>query len=489
MCFVSSGLAQAPPRGLERYIEKTMKEWETPGLALALVKDDKVIFAKGYGVRRMGGTEPVTEKTIFACASTTKAMAAACIGMLVDEQKLKWDDPVIKHLPWFQLYDPYATRELTVRDLLCHRSGLSRADLLWYQSDLDRKEVVRRLRYLKPSWSLRSHYGYQNIMYITAGEVVEAVAGKTWDAFVQERLFAPLGMSSTTTSVKDLAKFSDVATHHVKIDGKFQPIPWPNYDNVGAAGTVNSNVIDYAQWIRMNLGKGIFNGKRIISEKVMEEMQSPQTVIPLDSLTKALYPSMHFVAYGLGWTLRDYLGRKIIQHDGALDGMRARVTFVPEENLGFVILINSSNAQCHTAVAYRILDYYLGGPEKDWSAVLLKIAKEQEEKNRAEVKKKEDSRAQYSKPTLPLEQYAGTYDHEMFGPIKIKTENGKLRTEFYPKYVGELQHWQYDAFQAVWDDKNLDKEFFTFTLNSDGKVEFLRWEGVGDFKRTEQTKP
>jgi len=488
LAFVVNGAQsqQSPVKGLDQYIEKAMKDWETPGLAIAIVKEDKVVFAKGYGVRKMGETARVTEKTIFGCASTTKAMAASCIGMLVDDGKLSWDDPVTKHLPWFQLYDPYVTRELTVRDLLCHRSGLARGDMIWYQSPYDRKEVVKRVRYLKPSWSLRSHYGYQNIMYITAGEVVEAVAGKSWDEFIKERLFKPLGMTSTTTSTKELSRFEDVATHHVKIDEKFQPIPWPNYDNVGAAGTVNSNVMDYAQWIRLNLGKGMIEGKRILGEKTIEEMHTPHTIIPLDSLTKVLYPSMHFASYGLGWTLRDYLGRKLIQHDGALDGMRARVTLVPEEKLGFVILLNSSNGQLHGAIGYRILDHYMGAPEKDWNSVQLKLAKESEEKAKAEEKKKEESRAKNTKPSLLLEKYAGTYEHEMYGELKISELSGALVTNFYPAFVGDLKHWQHDAFQVIWKDRNLDKEFFTFTLTSDGKVDMLKWEGLGDFKRNEK---
>ncbi|MBI3004130.1 MAG: serine hydrolase [Ignavibacteriales bacterium] len=477
---------QAPIKGLDEYILKAMRDWETPGLAIAIVKDDKVVFAKGYGVRKMGESAPVTEKTIFACASTTKAMAAACLGMLVDEGKVKWDDPVTKHLPWFQLYDPYVTRELTVRDLLCHRSGLARGDLLWYQSPHSREEVIRRVRHLKPAWSLRSRYGYQNIMYIAAGEVVEAVSGKSWDEFMKERLFTPLGMTSTTTSVKDLRKFTDVATHHVKIDDRFQPIEWPNYDNVGAAGTVNSNVVDYAHWIRLNLNDGMLNGKEILSEKVVEEMQSPQAIIPLDSTTKALWPSMHFASYGLGWTLRDYLGRKLIQHDGALDGMRARVAFVPEEKLGFVILLNSSRSPLHGAIGYRILDHYFGAPEKDWNAILLKNFRDQEEKGKAEEKKKLDARVQGTKPSLALDSYTGTYEHEMYGETKVSMEGGKLVFSFYPTYVGNVDHWNYDAFQVVWRDKKMDKDFITFTLNSDGKVELMKWEGVGDFKKAEK---
>ena len=480
-----SALAQKEPfNGLNEYIVKAMKEWETPGLAIAIVKNDSVIFAKGYGVRKLGENSPVTPKTIFAIASTTKAMTAACLGMLVDSSKVRWDDPVTKYLPWFQLYDPYVTRELMVRDILCHRSGLERGDNLWYASPYSREEVVRRVRFLKPAWSFRSHYGYQNIMFVAAGEIIPAVTGVSWDSFIAERLFKPLGMTRSNTSIKFLAGMDDVATPHEMIDDKLQPVVWPNFDNVGSAGAVNSCVLDMAQWVRLNLSGGVYQGKRLVSPEVMKEMQTPQTIIRIDSLDQALRPSNHFAAYGFGWSLRDYLGRKLIQHDGALDGMRARVVFVPEEKLGFVILMNSQSTNLHSSIAYRILDQYLGGPKRDWSSELLKIVKEQEVKDKAEEKKKEEDRAKGTKPSLALEGYVGTYDNEMYGPVTIRLDDGKLGMQFYPTYVGEMNHWHYDSFQVVWKDRSLDKDMITFTLGPDGKVSELRWQGFTVFKKT-----
>jgi len=477
-------VAQSEPfSGLNSYVAKAMKDWETPGLAIAIVKNDSVIFAKGYGVKKLGENSPVTPKTIFAIASTTKAMTAACLGMLVDSSKVRWDDPVTKYLPWFQLYDPYVTRELMVRDILCHRSGLERGDNLWYFSPYSREEVLRRVRFLKPAWSFRSHYGYQNIMFVAAGEIIPSVTGMSWDSFIAERLFKPLGMTRTNTSVKYLAGMDDVATPHEMIEDKMQPVVWPNFDNVGSAGAVNSCVQDMAQWVRLNLNGGVFNGKRLVSSDVMKEMQTPQTIIRLDSLDQALRPSNHFAAYGFGWSLRDYLGRKLVQHDGALDGMRARVVFVPEEKLGFVILMNSQNTNLHSSIAYRILDHYLGGPERDWSSELLKIVKDQEVKDKAEEKKKEDDRVKGTKPSLALEAYVGTYDNEMYGPATVKLENGRLTMQFYPTYVGDMNHWHYDTFQVIWKDKSLDKDMITFTLGPDGKVNEMRWQGFTVFKK------
>jgi len=484
IAVTGNALAQTEPfAGLNDYIIKAMKDWETPGLALAVVRNDSVIFIKGYGVKKMGESAPVTPRTIFAIASTTKAMTAACLGMLVDSSKVRWDDPVTNYLPWFQLYDPYVTRELTVRDILCHRSGLESGDNLWYFSPYSREEVLHRVRFLKPAWSFRSHYGYQNIMFVAAGQIIPAVTKMTWDDFIAQRLFAPLGMTRTNTSVRYLAGMDDVATPHEKIDDKMQPMVWPNFDNVGSAGAVNSCVQDMAQWVRLNLNGGVYNGKRLISADVIKEMQTPQTIIRLDSLDQALRPSNHFVAYGFGWTLRDYLGRKLVQHDGALDGMRARVVFVPEEKLGFVILMNSQNTNLHSSIAYRILDHYLGGPPRDWSAELLKIVKEQEAKDKAEEKKTIEARVKDTKPSLALEEYAGTYDNEMYGPATVKVENGKLAVQFYPTYVGEADHWHYDTFQVHWKDRSLDKDMITFVLGTDGKVAELRWQGFTTFKK------
>lgn len=474
---------QEPIQGLNDYIVKSMKEWETPGLAIAIVRNDSVIFAKGYGVRKLREGAPVTPRTIFAIASTTKAMTVACLGMLVDEKKLSWDDPVTKYLPWFQLYDPYVTRDLMVRDLLTHRSGLARGDMLWYLSPYSREEVLRRIRFLKPSWGFRSRYGYQNIMFIAAGQIIPSITGKTWDDFIKERLFSPLGMTRSSTSVSALQGMDDVATPHTEIDSTMQPIRWPNFDNVGPAGSVNSCVLDMAQWVRLNLNDGVYNGKRLISSDVIREIQTPQTVIRLDSLDRVLWPSMHFAAYGFGWSLRDYLGRKLIQHDGALDGMRTRVVLVPEEKLGFVILFNSSNTSLHTSIAYWILDHELGGPVRDWSGELLKVAKEREQKSKAEEKKREDERAKGTKPSLALEKYVGTYENEMYGQAIVRQEDGRLVLDFNPSYVGDMDHWQYDTFRVLWRDKSLDKDFVTFTLGVDGAVELMKWDGLADFKK------
>jgi CubicO group peptidase (beta-lactamase class C family) len=280
----------------------------------------------------MGQPGAVDERTVFAIGSETKAFTAAALAMLVDEGRIRWDDPAATYLKGFALFDPIASHELTIRDMLSHRSGLPPAgDELWYGSDNSRADLLYRVRFLKPDAPFRSHFGYQNIMVVGAGEIIPAVAGKSWDAFVAERLFRPLGMTSSNTSVTALEGESNVAVPHERIDGKLQPIGYRDVDNVGPAGSINSNVVDMAQWIRLQLGGGRFGGKELIKPATFLEMHTPQVLIERDGLQSIIYADAHFLAYGLGWFLFDYHGRKVSEHSGRIDGMTADLMLVPEE--------------------------------------------------------------------------------------------------------------------------------------------------------------
>jgi CubicO group peptidase (beta-lactamase class C family) len=480
---VAAAQQVAPEPDFDQYVEKAMKEWEVPGLAIAVVKDDKIVYAKGYGLRELGGTAAVNEHTLFAIGSSSKAFTAATVAMLVDDGKVKWDDPVTKYLPSFQLFDPYSTRELTVRDLLTHRSGLERGDLLWYASPYDRNEVLRRVRFLKPSWSVRSRFGYQNIMFLAAGQIRPAVTGKEWDDIVRERIFVPLGMNESSTSIRKFAGVDNVATPHSKIDDKLQKIAWRNIDNIGPAGSINSNVIDMAQWLRMNLGGGMYENKKVLSAAVVNEMQTPQTVIRIEGNNERLYPEAHFRNYGLGWFLSDYRGRKLVEHGGAIDGMRSEVAMLPAEKLGVVILTNRHGSVLPHVLAYRVFDDYLGVAKRDWSAEILKKFKVLEDLAKAAEKKTEDERVKGTSPSLALEKYAGTYQNEMYGETKFVLRDGKLTSEFGPNFNGELEHWHYDTFRVVWRDRMEGKGFVVFKLNAKGQPETVTIDGLGDFTR------
>jgi CubicO group peptidase (beta-lactamase class C family) len=477
--------AQAPPlHGIDAYITEAMREWEVPGLAIAVIKDDSVVFAKGYGVRELGQPGRVDERTLFAIASTTKAFTVAALGMLVDEGTLEWDDPVTDHLPGFQLHDPYVTRELTIRDLLTHRSGLTRGDRLWLSSENDREEILRRVRYLEPSSSFRSRYGYNNNMFIAAGEVVAAASGMSWDDFVRERIFQPLGMTASSTSIVDLRGRENVATPHTRIEGEVRPIAWHNYDNLGGAGSINSNVLEMAQWVRLQLGEGTYKGTKLLSPEVTREMHTPQTVIRASAETKELYPETHFRAYGLGWFLQDHRGEKIVHHSGYVNNMRTQVGMIPEENLGVVVITNLSDSNLQAALMYRVFDAYLGGrAPRDWSADLLASRNEARAEAEARRDSVENARTLGTQPSLGLQGYEGTYVDSLYGEVTVTREDDGLVLRMGPEYTGDLVHWHYDTFRAVWRDPALGRTLITFTLDSSGEVDALRVDGLAEFER------
>ena len=470
----SARAQHAPFVGFDSYVAKAMHEWEVPGLAIAVVKDDRVVFARGYGVKRLGDSAPIDERTLFAIGSASKAFTAAALAMLVDEGQIEWDDPVTKYLPEFQLFDPYVTREITIRDLLSHRSGLERADLLWYATDYGRDEILRRVRFLRPSWSFRSRFGYQNIMFLAAGQVVARVSGKSWDEFIKERIFAPLGMVASDTSVKDLKSFANVASPHAKVEGRVQVIPWRNIDNIGPAGSINSNVVEMAQWVRLQLGQGTYQGRKLLSPVVVKQMHASQTVIQFEPPFSLYYPEARFLNYGLGWFLSDYRGRKVVEHGGSIDGMRAEVAMMPEERLGLVILTNMNGTALPVALMYRIFDTYLGAPERDWSAELFKTFKAFEEQSRAAEKKLEAERVRGTQPSLALEKYAGIYRNDLYGDVKVTYEPGKLSIRFGPAFTSELEHWHYDTFRARFRGAGASTAYVTFALNARGGVEDLK---------------
>jgi CubicO group peptidase (beta-lactamase class C family) len=466
----------------ETYVNSAIKEWQVPGVAIAVIKDDKVVFAKGFGVRDINQNTPVDERTLFAIGSSSKAFTTASLAMLVDENKLKWDDPATKFLPGLQLFDPYASRELTVADLVTHRSGLARGDLLWYASPYDRDEILRRARYLKPSWSFRAKFGYQNLMYLAAGQVVASVANKSWDDFIRERIFTPLGMKTSSTSIKAFGS-DNVASPHAKIDDKVQPIAWRNIDNIAPAGSINSNVVEMAQWVRLQLGGGVYEGKRLISSAAMKELHTPQTIIRIEGLNASLYPEAHFLNYGMGWFLSDYRGRKVVEHGGAIDGMRAEVAMMPEEKLGLVVLTNLGGNILPHALMFKIFDVYLGAPQRDWCAEMLKTTKGLEDQAKAAEKKAEAERVKGTSPSLALDKYAGRYQSDMYGNLVLSLENGKLVARFGPNFTGDLEHWHYDTFRVIWRDKVEGKGMVSFRLNSQGKVESVNLENLSEFTR------
>jgi CubicO group peptidase (beta-lactamase class C family) len=482
-------------REIDEYAQKAGRDWRVPGFAVAIVKDDRVVFAKGYGVRELGKTEPVDADTLFAIASNTKAFTAAALALLVDEGKLNWDDPVTKYLPGFQLFDPFVTRELTVRDLLSHRSGLATfaGDLLWYESAHSRAEILRRVRHVRPASSFRSRFGYQNILFLAAGEIVPAVTGKSWDDFIRERFFAPLRMTRSNTSVKSFKPGDNVATPHNEFEGRVRVIRYGNVDGIGGAGAINSSVNDMAQWLRLQLGRGTYEGRKIFSPAVSREMWTPQTITGgISEALEKFNPTQHFSLYGLGWQLSDYQGRKVVAHGGGLDGMTSRVAMLPEENLGVVVLTNSET-QLSPSLTNRVFDAFLGLPARDWSADYLARAKAGREAADAAARKLEDARVPDTRPSLALDAYAGTYTGAMYGDARVTQEGGRLvlRLLHSPNFVGDLEHWHFDTFRLRWRETVVypfPRGWVTFTLDPRAKVSEMKIDVPNpdfDFKELE----
>ena len=492
LLVAAPSLAQtgAPP-DLDAYVARALKEFEVPGLAIAIVKDGKVDLAKGYGVRKVGEPAPVDEQTLFGIASNTKAFTAAALAILVDEGKISWDDPVTKHLPDFQMYDPYVTREMTVRDLLTHRSGLGlgAGDLMFFPpTTFTREEIVARLRYLKPATSFRSKYAYDNILYLVAGQVVAAVSGKSWDDFIKERIFAPLGMTASNTSVKELRPGGNFISPHQKVEGRLQPVPFMNLDNTAPAGAINSNVAEMAKWVIVQLNEGAINNglkesgqsgdRRLFSQRQSREMWSAQTPIAAGN-PPAQLPALraNFVAYGLGWSLTDYRGHKVVSHSGGLAGMVSRVRMIPDMNLGVVVLTNQEAGGAMEALSYHIIDHFMNAPSSDWVSGFRAVAEQQVAQAKEAEQKQSVARNTESKSSLPLAKYAGRYRDAWYGEVAIALEADRLVLRFShtPGLIGELEHWQYDTFVARWRDRSLNADaFVTFALKPNGSIEQMK---------------
>src|SRR5579862_289554 len=476
----------APPADLDAYVASSMKTFDVTGIAVAIVKDGKIEVAKGYGVRKLGDPTPVDEFTMFGIGSNTKAFTTAALAILIDEGKLSWDDPVYQRLPGFVMYDPYVSHEMTIRDLLTHRSGmgLGEGDLLfWPHTTYSRADVIYKLRFMKPQSSFRSHYAYDNLLYMTAGQIIPAVTGTSWDDYIRQRVFAPLEMTHSNVSNTEFKAGDDYAFPHSKVDGKLQVIPFGDLDNAGPAGAINSCAADMAKWVQLQLNHGKFadHDGHLFSEQRSKEMWSAQTILPIGDPPQQLAAlKANFADYALGWGLRDYHGRKLIGHTGGVGGFVSRVMLVPQENLGIVILTNAEESGAFDAILYHILDHYFQLPLTGWVAA-YKAVRDKAENDAAEVMKKAESgRDGTSKPSLPLAKYAGVYNDAWYGPITIRQENGGLviRFDHSPTMVGDLQHWQYDTFKAHWRVHTIEDAFITFSLNPDGSIESARMAAV-----------
>jgi CubicO group peptidase (beta-lactamase class C family) len=471
---------------LDSYVARAMKTFEVPGMAVAIVKDGKIVVAKGFGVRKLGDATPVDEYTMFGIGSNTKAFTTAALAGLVDAGKLSWDDPVYQRLPGFVMYDPYVSHEMTIRDLLTHRSGmgLGEGDLLfWPPTTYTRDDIIYKLRFMKPASSFRSRYAYDNLLYMTAGQIIPAVTGTSWDEYVLKNILGAVGMNHSNVSNAHFKDGDDYAFPHERVDGTLKVIPFEVLDNVGPAGSINSCAADMGKWVqlRLNHGKFVDREGQLFSERQSKEMWTPQTILPIhDGPPELAALRPNFADYALGWEVMDYRGRKLVGHTGGVAGFVSRVMLVPEENLGVVVLTNAEEEGAFESVLYHVLDHYFGLASTDWIAA-FKAVKDREEKEAAEaMRQAEGARAANSKPSLPLEKYAGVYNDEWYGPITIRMEKAGLVITFdhTPTMIGDLQHWQYDTFKAHWRTRTIEDAFITFSLRPDGSIDSARMAAV-----------
>lgn len=470
-----------PPADLDQYVRAVMDHFEVPGIALAIVKDGQVVVARGYGVRTLGQPTPVDEHTLFGIASNTKAFTATALGILVEEGKVEWDAPVTRYLPWFRLSDPYVTHEMTVRDLLVHRSGLGlgAGDLLWWPaSTLNRHEIARRLQYIPLATSFRSHYAYDNVLYLIAGEVIEAVSGMSWEDFIQTRILDRVGMHDSNDRTSAAGNGGNVATPHARVDGVVRPVRPLLSDNTDPAGGINSSATDMAKWMMVQLDSGrLGTGGRLFTPATTRQLWTLVTPIPFGDPPPALGPlRMNFNGYALGFGVRDYRGVKAVLHTGGLPGYVSRVVMLPGLKLGVAVLTNQESGAAFDAIAWHILDSYLNA-SFDWLGAYATVM----DQSRAALAQRDaataSARDSLSSPSLPLSSYAMTYEDPWYGQVAITTEGGHLVMRFShtPQLEGDLSHWQYDTFLVRWRDRELRADaFITFSLNPDGTIREAR---------------
>lgn len=461
----------APLQGLDDFIQAGMTEWGIPGLAVAVVHGDRVVHARGYGVWRKGESDAVDEHTLFGVASVSKAFTSAAIGILVDEGLVHWDDPVTKHLPDFQLYDPYVTRTVTVRDLLAHRVGVGRmtGNRIQWLPGRERTELMNRIRHLDPEQPFRNGYVYSNVMYMVAGLVVESASGQSWDDFVMERIFSPLGMERSNTSVTAIADGENAAWPHQEIGGEVVPIARRNFDNVGPSASVNTSVSELTTWMRLHLGTpGEVDGVRLLSEEVAREVHRAQNRIPDAG------PPGDLASYGMGWRLSYYEGRRISQHGGSTDGMNTTLVLVPEEELGVIVTTNLHNSFMG-AVANRVLDRFLGIEDRDWDRRVREPYLAAYETVAAGRDSVHAARQEGTSPSVPLEAMTGIFHDSLYADVRVELVGDGLSLTFWgdESQVLELEHWHHDTFRGSWANPAQREKFVWFTRNQDGEVDRL----------------
>lgn len=452
---------------LDNYVNKALADWQIPGVSICIVKNGKVVFIKGYGVRELNGTDKVDENTLFMIGSNSKAFTATALAMLDAEKKISLDDKVQKWLPDFKLYDPWVAKEAIIRDLLCHRLGFEtfQGDFMFFDSDLSTAEVRDKMGKLKPLYGFRSKWGYTNSAFMTAGEIIPKVTGKTWAEYVTEKIFKPLGMNNTLALSKDIKSAANRSVAHTVVMGELKKIPYGNIDNLAPAGSISSSANDMGKWVMALLNNGKLDGKEIIPASAIGQTRTPHSIL---GNGRHMFNKSHFALYGLGWFLEDYAGRKIVAHTGGVNGFVTSVCLVPEEKLGIIVLTNTDANNFYDALRNEIEDAFLGLPYRNYSKVYLDYQLEDEKEKDKQYKAIKDSIAMNPKTALPLTAYAGDYMHDVYGNMNIKIENGKLimRFEHHKGRYGTLEPLGGNRFFCTYSDPLYGMKKLDFTVEN-----------------------
>ena len=462
------------------YVQSAMQLWKTPGLSLVIVKNNNIVFNKAYGVKDINTRAPFETSTLSVCASTTKAMTAVCMGMLVDAGKVKWTDKVSDVYPELKLYDNYANSEMTVKDLFTHNTGLGNGDLLW-AFDYSIDTIIHQMRYMQPAYSFRSSFIYQNLMYMVAGEVIRKISGTTWDKFIKDSLFARLGMNNTFPNYKQsLVSNNHITPHYMYEDSVVETIPFIDSKTVDAAGGVWSCTDDINKWMLFMLDSAKVNGKRLLKPETYAALFKPQAMVtssefyPTQQLTKP-----HWTTYGLGWFQEDYKGKMVQFHTGSLDGAVAILGLIPDENFGIYIFANMDHTEIRHALMYKAMDLFVFNEDKDdWSKDFYKLYTGRATRNKKEEQEAEAKRILNTKPSLELKNYAGNYTNEIYGNAAVVMQGDSLVLKFPNSFNVNLSHWNYDTFQGKFEHKWWGKSLLQFNLDEKGEVKNFSFLGV-----------
>ena len=475
LAVIPARAADPSAAAVDRVVTDALAAWEVPGAALAVVRDGEVVVLKGYGRKQLGKPDPVGPDTLFPLASCSKAFTAVLLATLVDDGLVGWDDRVADHLPTFHLSDPHADALVTVRDLLSHRTGLGGHDRLWYHAPWNLDETLRRVDKLPLSYPFRAGFDYTSLTYIAAGRLAARRANKPWETLLKDRLTGPLGMAGVRFSTADLP--ADRATgHHVPKGGALETMPYYDQPEPNPAGSVHATARDLAAWVKFHLAGGVGpDGKRLVSEAALLETRSPQTIIRMEGLARAMNPDTVQLTYGMGWVVSDHRGKRVCAHGGKIDGFRVQITLLPDEKLGFALLNNRHATRMNQAVTNTLIDLYCDLPGRDWNDFFRKVVADEEATARAAVAARLAARKPDTKPSLAADGYTGDFTDPAYGPAKVWAKGGKLTLD-WGSLRCPLEHFQDDVYRVTGGE--MEDELVEFAVAAGRGAVALRFGGV-----------